>query len=30
MNKLVDQMGLGTVRRSKGYTLSGGERRRLK
>ena len=29
MNQLIDQMGLGTVRRSKGYTLSGGERRRV-
>jgi lipopolysaccharide export system ATP-binding protein len=29
MNQLIDQMGLGTVRRSKGYQLSGGERRRV-
>lgn len=29
MNRLVDQMGLGTVRRSKGFVLSGGERRRV-
>jgi lipopolysaccharide export system ATP-binding protein len=29
MNRLIDQMGLETVRRSKGYTLSGGERRRV-
>jgi lipopolysaccharide export system ATP-binding protein len=29
MNKLIDQMGLGTVRRSKGFVLSGGERRRV-
>jgi lipopolysaccharide export system ATP-binding protein len=29
MNKLIDQMGLGTVRRSKGFQLSGGERRRV-
>ena len=29
MNYLVDQMGLTTVRRSKGYVLSGGERRRV-
>jgi len=29
MNQLIDQMGLGTVRRSKGYVLSGGERRRV-
>ena len=28
MNNLIDQMGLGTVRRSKGFVLSGGERRR--
>jgi lipopolysaccharide export system ATP-binding protein len=28
MNNLIDQMGLGTVRRSKGFQLSGGERRR--
>jgi lipopolysaccharide export system ATP-binding protein len=26
---LIDQMGLGTVRRSKGFVLSGGERRRV-
>jgi len=29
MNRLIDQMGLETVRRSKGYVLSGGERRRV-
>src|ERR1019366_9084873 len=29
MNYLVEQMGLETVRRSKGYVLSGGERRRV-
>jgi lipopolysaccharide export system ATP-binding protein len=29
MNQLIDQMGLDTVRRSKGYMLSGGERRRV-
>jgi len=29
MNGLIDQMGLGTVRRSKGFQLSGGERRRV-
>jgi lipopolysaccharide export system ATP-binding protein len=29
MNRLVEQMGLTTVRRSKGYVLSGGERRRV-
>ncbi len=29
MNQLIDQMGLGTVRRSTGYVLSGGERRRV-
>jgi len=29
MNQLIDQMGLETVRRSKGYMLSGGERRRV-
>lgn len=29
MNSLIDQMGLGTVRKSKGYVLSGGERRRV-
>src|ERR1700759_2290764 len=29
MNQLIDQMGLETVRRSKGYVLSGGERRRV-
>ncbi len=29
MNSLIDQMGLGTVRRSKGFVLSGGERRRV-
>ncbi len=29
MNHLIEQMGLDTVRRSKGYVLSGGERRRV-
>jgi lipopolysaccharide export system ATP-binding protein len=29
MNRLIEEMGLGTVRRSKGYVLSGGERRRV-
>ena len=29
MEKLIDQLGLGQVRRSRGYTLSGGERRRV-
>jgi lipopolysaccharide export system ATP-binding protein len=29
MNNLIDQMGLGTVRHSKGFQLSGGERRRV-
>jgi lipopolysaccharide export system ATP-binding protein len=29
MNHLIEQMGLDTVRRSKGYQLSGGERRRV-
>src|SRR5579885_1892509 len=29
MNRLIEQMGLETVRRSKGYVLSGGERRRV-
>lgn len=29
MDHLIDQMGLDTVRRSKGYMLSGGERRRV-
>jgi lipopolysaccharide export system ATP-binding protein len=29
MNNLIDQMGLGTVRRSQGFQLSGGERRRV-
>ena len=28
VEKLIDEFGLGTVRRSKGYVLSGGERRR--
>lgn len=28
MNRLIDQLGLETVRHSKGYMLSGGERRR--
>ncbi|MCU1329441.1 MAG: transporter related [Bryobacterales bacterium] len=29
MNRLIEQLGLGTVRNSKGYVLSGGERRRV-
>ncbi len=29
MNRLIEEMGLTTVRRSKGYVLSGGERRRV-
>ena len=29
LNQLIDQLGLDTVRRNKGYTLSGGERRRV-
>jgi lipopolysaccharide export system ATP-binding protein len=29
MNRLIEQMGLETVKRSKGYVLSGGERRRV-
>ncbi len=29
MNRLIEDMGLETVRRSKGYVLSGGERRRV-
>ncbi|MBV8818033.1 MAG: LPS export ABC transporter ATP-binding protein, partial [Acidobacteriaceae bacterium] len=29
MNELIQQLGLETVRHSKGYTLSGGERRRV-
>ncbi len=29
MNQLIEQMGLETVRRSKGFQLSGGERRRV-
>jgi lipopolysaccharide export system ATP-binding protein len=29
MNHLIEQMGLDTVRRNKGYVLSGGERRRV-
>ncbi len=29
MDRLIDQLGLETVRRSKGYQLSGGERRRV-
>jgi lipopolysaccharide export system ATP-binding protein len=29
MNHLIEQMGLDMVRRSKGYVLSGGERRRV-
>jgi lipopolysaccharide export system ATP-binding protein len=29
MNQLIDDLGLDTVRRNKGYALSGGERRRV-
>jgi lipopolysaccharide export system ATP-binding protein len=29
MEKLIDQLGLGYIRRNKGYALSGGERRRV-
>jgi lipopolysaccharide export system ATP-binding protein len=29
MEKLLDQLGLGYIRRSRGYMLSGGERRRV-
>ena len=29
MDRLIDQLGLETVRHSKGYMLSGGERRRV-
>src|ERR1700757_3739676 len=29
MEKLIDQLGLGHIRKSKGYSLSGGERRRV-
>jgi lipopolysaccharide export system ATP-binding protein len=29
MNRLIDEMGLGAVRHSKGFMLSGGERRRV-
>lgn len=29
MNRLIEQLGLETVRRSRGYQLSGGERRRV-
>lgn len=29
LNRLIDQLGLDTVRRNKGYALSGGERRRV-
>ena len=29
MNRLIEQLGLDTVRHSKGYTLSGGEKRRV-
>jgi lipopolysaccharide export system ATP-binding protein len=29
MNQLIEQLGLDKVRRNKGYTLSGGERRRV-
>ena len=29
MERLIDQLGLGHIRKSKGYSLSGGERRRV-
>ena len=29
MEKLIDQLGLGHIRKNKGYALSGGERRRV-
>ncbi len=29
MEKLIDQLGLGYIRRNRGYALSGGERRRV-
>src|SRR5207237_1694929 len=29
LERLIDQLGLGQVRRSRGYALSGGERRRV-
>jgi len=29
MEKLIDQLGLGIIRRNRGYALSGGERRRV-
>ncbi len=29
MEKLIDQMGLGVIRKNRGYALSGGERRRV-
>src|ERR1700748_3703911 len=29
MERLMDQLGLGPIRKSKGYSLSGGERRRV-
>jgi lipopolysaccharide export system ATP-binding protein len=29
MEKLIDQLGLGVIRRNRGYALSGGERRRV-
>ena len=29
MDKLIDQLGLGYIRRNRGYALSGGERRRV-
>src|SRR6185436_2813615 len=29
MEKLIDQLGLGHVRKTQGYALSGGERRRV-
>src|ERR1035437_9375506 len=29
MEKLIDQLGLGVIRKNRGYALSGGERRRV-
>src|SRR5436853_42971 len=29
MERLIDQLGLGVIRKNKGYALSGGERRRV-
>ena len=29
MEKLIDQLGLGHIRRNRGYAISGGERRRV-